>query len=174
MTPQFVHLYTSMPLSNSLTKLIKWTHNWDIQYFHLHRWNLVSELCTIKLPDQFNFDLHNFNTSMRCSVFDRYRNFWGRKLSYPEEVASSTSYTFVFMYPSYVTLHSNTHRQEILKHKFTINLYTTGPKELWYPPPPKKRLVVHLQEMVHCSVAILWMQRSMFATVDLFFIARQP
>jgi len=45
-----------------------------------------------------------FCISMRCSVFDRYRNFWGRKVSYPEEVASSTPETFVFMYPSYVTL----------------------------------------------------------------------
>jgi hypothetical protein len=67
---------------------------------------------------------------MRCSVFDRYHNFWGRKLSYPEEVASGTSETFVFMYPSYVTLRSNTQRQETLKHKFAINLYTIGPKEL--------------------------------------------
>ena len=71
-----------------------------------------------------------FCISMRCSVFDRYRNFWGRNVSYPEEVASSTPETFVFMYQSYVTLHSNTHCHEILKYKFTINLYMTGPKEL--------------------------------------------
>jgi len=79
--------------------------------------------------------LHNFNIILVYgAVFDRYRNFWRRKRSYPEEVASSTSETFVFMYPSYVKLHFNNHRHETLKHKFAINLYTTGPKELCYLP----------------------------------------
>jgi hypothetical protein len=57
----------------------------------------------IKLPDQFNFDLHSFNIILvwaavcliGTATFGR-----GRKLSYPEEVASSTSETFLFMYPS--------------------------------------------------------------------------
>jgi hypothetical protein len=63
---------------------------------------------------------------MRCNVFDPYRIFWGSKLSYIEEMAPSTSETFVFMYPSYVPLHFNTDRHENLKRKFAINPLTPG------------------------------------------------
>jgi len=86
----------------------------------------------IKLPDQFNFDLHNFNIILVYAAvcLIETATLGGRKLSCPEEVASRTSESFGLMYPSYFTLHSNTRRHKTLKHKFPINLYTTGPKEV--------------------------------------------
>jgi len=60
----------------------------------------------IKLPDQFNLDLHSFNIILVCAavcLIGTATFGGGRKLSYPEEVASITSETFLFMYPSYVS-----------------------------------------------------------------------
>jgi hypothetical protein len=106
------------------------------------------------------FRRQRVNISMRCSVFDRHGNFWWRKLSYIEEMESSTSETFVFMHPSYVALYFSTDRHENLKRKFAINHYTTAPKEQCYIP--KRDLVVLYQkwrtaalQTYECSVPCL-------------------